>query len=46
MKNVMGRYSSGQGDRLIELYTTTKKPDEVKKYRDLREVAPLPWEKK
>ena len=34
-------------DRLIALYTATKKPDEVKKYRDLRskyppEVAPRP----
>ncbi len=40
-------------DRLIELYTATNKPDEVKKYRDLRaeyptpkEVAPMPREKK
>jgi hypothetical protein len=37
-------------DRLIELYTATNKPDEVKKYRELRakypEVAPMPKEKK
>ena len=40
-------------DRLIELYTATKKPDEVKKYKELRakyptpkEVAPMPKEKK
>jgi len=40
-------------DRLIELYTATNKPEEAKKYRDLRakypppkEVAPMPKEKK
>jgi eukaryotic-like serine/threonine-protein kinase len=37
-------------DRLVELYTATKKPDEAKKYRELRakypEVAPLPRVKK
>jgi serine/threonine protein kinase len=36
-------------DRLIELYTATNKPDEVKKYRELRakipEPTPLPKEK-
>ena len=37
-------------DRLIELYTATNKPDEVKKWRAERakypEVAPPPREKK
>jgi hypothetical protein len=37
-------------DRLIELYTATDKPDEVKKWRAERakypEVAPTPREKK
>jgi tetratricopeptide (TPR) repeat protein len=40
-------------DRLIELYTATNKPEEAKKYRELRakypppkEVAPMPKEKK
>jgi tetratricopeptide (TPR) repeat protein len=40
-------------DRLIELYTATNKPDEAKKYRELRakyppakEVAPMPKELK
>jgi len=40
-------------DRLIELSTATKKPDEAKKYQELRakytapkEVAPKPPEKK
>lgn len=36
-------------DRLIELYTATNKPDELKKYRELRaeirDSAPLPKEK-
>jgi eukaryotic-like serine/threonine-protein kinase len=27
-------------DRLIELYTATNKPDEVKKYKDLRAKYP------
>jgi eukaryotic-like serine/threonine-protein kinase len=31
-------------DRLIELYTATNKPDEVKKYRELRAKYPLPKE--
>ncbi|MBX3399647.1 MAG: protein kinase [Gemmataceae bacterium] len=40
-------------DRIIELYTATNKPDELKKYQQLRanyptpkEVAPMPKEKK
>jgi len=38
-------------DRLIELYTATKKPDEVTKYQELRakypaEHAPMPREQK
>ena len=40
-------------DRLIELYTATNKPDEAKKYQELRakypsqqEVGPPPREKK
>jgi hypothetical protein len=33
-------------DRLIELYTATKKPDEVKKYQELRAKYPMPNEKK
>ncbi len=40
-------------DRLIELYTATDRPDEAKKYRELRakypaakDVAPMPKEKK
>ncbi len=40
-------------DRLVELYTATDKPDEAKKYKELRakyptpkEVAPMPKEKK
>ncbi|MBL8864973.1 MAG: hypothetical protein JNK93_05380, partial [Planctomycetia bacterium] len=40
-------------DRLVELYTATNKPDELKKYQQLRanyptpkEVAPMPKEKK
>jgi hypothetical protein len=40
-------------DRLIELYTATNKPDEVKKYQELRamyptakELLPMPQEKK
>ena len=28
----------------IELYTVTKKPDEAKKYRDLRAKYPMPKE--
>ncbi|MGL4423971.1 MAG: tetratricopeptide repeat protein, partial [Gemmataceae bacterium] len=31
-------------DRLIELYTATNKPDEVKKYRELRAKYPTPKE--
>ena len=38
-------------DRLIELYTATKKPDEVTEYQELRakypaEQAPMPREQK
>jgi len=31
-------------DRLIALYTATNKPDEVKKYKDLRAKYPAPKE--
>jgi hypothetical protein len=31
-------------DRLVELYTATKKPDEANKYRDLRGKYPTPKE--
>jgi hypothetical protein len=33
-------------DRLIDLYTATNKPDEVKKYQDLRAKYPMPKEPK
>jgi hypothetical protein len=31
-------------DRLVELYTATNKPDEVKKYQELRAKYPTPKE--
>lgn len=33
-------------DRLVELYTATNKPDEAKKYQELRKMYPLEKEKK
>ena len=39
-----GRFIPDALDRLIELYTATDKPDEAKKYRDLRAKYPAPKE--
>ena len=33
-------------DRLIELYTATNKPDELKKWQDVKAKLPKPAEKK
>lgn len=33
-------------DRLIELYTATNKPDEVKKWQEVKARLPKPTEKK